>query len=378
MTLIQECKDQLTQKMLPFWSSLGDTKYGGFIGEHDGKNPIPDAVKGSIYHARILWFFSKCALTLGREDALKSAEQAYRFIRDALIDPENGGVYWSTDYTGKPKDTDKHAYAIAFTLYGLSAYCQASGSKEALRLAQSVFACLETKCRTALGYNEQFDIAFNPKENRKLSETLYTPKTMNTMLHILEAYTEFYHAAIEGREALDYIYNLLMDKVLSGKGRMDLFFDDALRPQSDEKSYGHDIEASWLLTEAGRATGHLEGDVKRILHLADVTLAEGFDGQALSNERKGGREDTDRIWWVQAETVVGLANAWGLTGDKRYLDMARAVWEYIKTSLIGDKEWLGGRTKDGRPFTQSIAGMWKCPYHNGRMFIEIIRRKVDF
>jgi mannobiose 2-epimerase len=198
----------------------------------------------------------------------------------------------------------------------------------------------------------------------------------------MEAYTEFFYAvdaAGEAKEALQYSYDLILDQVLCDeKGRMELFFDDNFHPHSDEKSYGHDIEASWLLTEAARALGRLSADQGRFLRLLDVTLAEGFDGRALANERVNGVEDTDRIWWVQAEAVVALVNGYECTGSGAYLKKARAIWDYINNALIGEKEWYWGKTAAGKPFDKPIAGMWKCPYHNGRMLLEVIRRGVDF
>jgi mannobiose 2-epimerase len=377
-----ECKKELLDRMIPFWSSLIDIKHGGFFGEYDD-SPIPTACKGSIYHARILWFFSKCYKQFHTPSLAETAAHAYRFIRDKCIDKNVGGVYWSLDYTGNPLDADKHAYALAFTLYGLSAYYDAFADPEALECAYNIFTCLETKYRTATGYHEQFDVAFNPQVNMKLSETLGTPITMNTLLHIMEAYTEFYNAAKSKRgeikEALNFVYTILTQKVFcNSKGRMDLFFDEAYHPQSDEKSYGHDIEASWLLTEAARVLGRLETDAKLFLHLADTTLDEGFDGVALINECKNSQKDTDRIWWVQAETVVGLLNAYELTGQDSYTQKAHRVWEYIKESLIAQHEWHWGKTKDGTPFNKPFAGMWKCPYHNGRMFLEVIKKNVNF
>jgi mannobiose 2-epimerase len=388
MIITDEFKTHLTKRMIPFWSSLADTQYGGFIGEYDGTHQLPSADKGSIYHARILWFFSSCARILTppgasesgeRELLLKNADHAYRFIKQVFIDEKNGGVYWSADYTGKPLDTDKHIYALAFTLYGLSAYYLVTNNPEILDCARTIFTCMETHYRTPQGYIEQCDANFTPQVNKKLSESLFTPKTMNSMLHIMEAYTEFFNATGEGKEALGYIYSLILDHVLSDeKRRMELFFDEAFRPQSDEKSYGHDIEASWLLTEAARALSRLPVDRSRFLRLLDATLAEGFDGKALTNERKNGAEDTDRIWWVQAEAVVGLVNGYELTGAGGYLKKARDVWEYTKATLIGEKEWFWGKTIGGTPLDKPFAGMWKCPYHNGRMFLEVIKRNVNF
>ncbi|GHT98674.1 cellobiose 2-epimerase [Spirochaetia bacterium] len=363
-----ECLIQLKEHMIPFWVSLRDTTNGGYAGEHDGGAPAPQAPKGSIYHARILWFFSACARSGGnvllleteqKKLVLDAALQAYRFIREALWDTQKGGVYWSVDWTGKSLDTDKHIYALAFTLYGLSAYYSATRSPEVLAFAREVFNCMETQCRNPQGYHEQFDRDFNPLPNTKLSHASGAPKTMNSMLHIMEAYTEFFNATGEGKAALEYIYTLLMDKVLNDKlGRMDLFFDDNYQVKNgDEKSYGHDIEASWLLTEAARATGHFDDAKARILRLADYTIAEGFDGNALANEIKEGRKDTDRIWWVQAEAIVGLVNAFQLTGDGGYLTKARGIWDYTKAHLIGDKEWYNAVTIEGKIYDRPIAGM---------------------
>ncbi|GHU26326.1 cellobiose 2-epimerase [Spirochaetia bacterium] len=381
----EECLTQIKERMIPFWVSLRDKTFGGYIGEHSGISMLPHAPKGSIYHARILWFFSTCAKVLPLETeqknlVLDAAEQAYRFIRNVLWDTQKTGVYWSVDWTGKALDTDKHIYALAFTLYGLSAYYSATKSPEVLAFAQEVFNCMETKCRNKQGYLEQFDIDWKAIPNTKLSDGSGAPKTMNSMLHVMEAYTEFFNATGEGKSALEYTYSLLMDKVLNDKlGRMDLFFDEDYQVKNgNEKSYGHDIEASWLLTEAAKATGHFDDDKARILRLADCTIAEGFDGNALVNEIKEGITDTDRIWWVQAEAIVGLVNAFQITGDSGYLSKARAIWDYTKTHLIGDKEWFNAVTIEGKAYDRPIAGMWKCPYHNGRMFMELLKRHISF
>ncbi|GMO14180.1 MAG: cellobiose 2-epimerase [Treponemataceae bacterium] len=408
---VQDCKTELTERMFPFWTSLIDRENGGFFGEHDGTKVNRKALKGSIYHARILWFFATGEKVLQNKAFAEYADHAYAFICNNCIDKTSGGVYWALDYTGKPADTDKHAYAAAFTLYALAAYYRVRKSVDSLAAAKAVFNCLETKFKTDIAFNEQYDQDWNLLPNKKLAHESGGSKTMNTLLHIMEAYTEFCVAVreVSGDSAfsshvtqcLESVYSIIMQKVLKAdNSRMDLFFDDALTVCNNDgvvtKSFGHDIEATWLLTEAARALGCLDADKNRFLALADITLAEGFDGEALCNEgftdadgKK--RIDSDRIWWVHAETIVAMQNAFeltqgltdGLTHDgTKYLKISAAVWAYIKSTVITTKseqsEWLWGIKKDGSVFNATLASMWKCPYHNGRMFYELIKRGAEF
>ena len=249
-----EVCEHLENKIIPFWQNLKDDESGGFTG-YEGEDLCPDktADKGCILHSRILWTFSTAAKTLGREDLRAYAEHAYRFM-EKFEDTENGGVYWSVTYDGKPADTTKHTYCQAFAVYGLAAYYRLTGCCGALRMAVRLFRVIEEKCKDAKGYLEALNADFTPGSNEKLSENgVMASRTMNTLLHVIEAYTELYRAypdeelRLAGEKALEQCLHTIYNP---GKRRMEVFFDDDFRPLLDMQSYGHDIEGSWLLWDA--------------------------------------------------------------------------------------------------------------------------------
>ena len=247
----EDVKNHLTGTIIPFWKSLRDDEYGGYYGwlgydlELDKK-----AVKGCILNSRILWFFSNAYLLLREESLLQEADHAWQFLRDHCVDRENGGVYWSLSYDGKPEDTTKHTYNQAFAVYALSSYYDASGNAEALELARELYRLIEDKCRDEYGYLEAFNIRFEPEDNDKLSENgVMAEKTMNTLLHVFEAYTELYRVTkdedVGGR--LRFMLDLIADRVYNPDlGRQEVFFDRTWNSLIDLYSYGHDIETAWL------------------------------------------------------------------------------------------------------------------------------------
>ena len=204
-SLAKEVKQELTGRIVPFWEGLRDEEYGGFYGYQDfDLNVQKTYEKGCILNSRILWFFSNAYLTLKDEKLRADAEHAYRFMKQACVDREYGGVFWSVTYDGKPLDTTKHTYNQAFAIYALSTYFDATGDTEALELAKSLQQIIETHCTDEYGYLEAFTRDFKPESNEKLSENgVMAEKTMNTLLHVFEAYTELY------RVTKDLVYQLL-------------------------------------------------------------------------------------------------------------------------------------------------------------------------
>ena len=140
-----EMQDVLENNILPFWlEKMQDNENGGFYGRIDGSGVLhPDAEKGAILNARILWTFSAAYRVLEKEELLEAATRAKDYLVDHFIDPEYGGVYWSVDYKGEPLDTKKQFYAIAFAIYGLSEYARATGDREALEYALDLYDCIE-------------------------------------------------------------------------------------------------------------------------------------------------------------------------------------------------------------------------------------------
>ena len=316
---ITEIKEHLTKDIIPFWRGLKDEEYGGFYG-YMGYDLALDkkAVKGCILNSRILWFFSNAYLVLKKDGLLEDAGHAFRFLKEYCVDRENGGVYWSLTFDGKPEDTTKHTYNQAFAIYGLSAYYRLTGEKEALELAQELFRLIEKNCTDEGGYLEAFSRDFQPVSNEKLSENgVMAQRTMNTLLHVFEGYAGLYQAAKDKSvaAAMRRILDIYAAKVYNPKlHRQEVFFDKDYRSLIDLTSYGHDIESSWLMDWG---TALLEDETaRRAVFAIDSDLAENILRTALQpegcvvNECERGKVDAHRIWWVQAEAVLGFVIAW--------------------------------------------------------------------
>lgn len=383
--MITEIKKELTQHLIPFWKKLWDEKYGGFYGYMSYDLSIDrKAPKGCILNSRILWFFSEACRILDDESCFRMAEHAYRFMREHFLDPEQGGLFWLVSHDGNVLDETKHAYSHAFAVYALSAYYRVSRDQEALELAEELFTLMEEKMRNGGGYGEAFDRSFRPASNEKLSENgVSAQRTMNTLLHIMEAYTLLLQVSgLENvRESLRNILFIMMTRVYNRKeGRLEVFFDREYKSLIDLYSYGHDIEAAWLTDRAALAVGDLQlikevGEMTKVLEAR--VYEEAFDGHSLPVECEKGVVNTKRVWWVQAEAVNGFLNAWSKRPEeKQYLEAAAQIWDYIKTYLIDPREgsewfWMvneNGESIKGEPIVEP----WKCPYHNGRMCLEIL------
>ena len=388
--MINEIKEHLVNGIIPFWKSVRDDEFGGYYGYMDYNLGLDKkAVKGCILNSRITWFFSKAYKVLGDESLLKEAIHGYEFMKEHCVDKEYGGVFWSVKYDGTPEDTTKHTYNQAFSIYALSAYYDATGDKESIRLASEIYDIIESKCTDAEGYLEAFDRKFEPVENDKLSENgVIADKTMNTLLHVFEAYTEFYRVTKreDVKARLEWIMDIIADKIYNPVlKRQEVFFDAHYNSLIDLHSYGHDIETAWLLDYGTEVLGEEKytkkiGEITRALTKQIYETA--FDGHSLSNECEKGVVDTDRVWWVQAEGVIGFLNGYQHdTTKKEYLEASKSIWEFIKEYVIDKRngsEWFWLVDKDGKPYEDKpIIEPWKCPYHNGRMCLEVIRRNID-
>ena len=385
--LQQEMREQLTKKIIPFWKKLKDSTYGGFYGFMDNNLVINrQGIKGCILNSRILWFFSNAYLTLQDASLKEYADHAYAFLRDFCYDSEEGGMLWSLTYDGKVEDSTKHTYNIAFAIYALSSYYRAFGLQEAIELAKTLVDTVEEKCFDEKGYKEAQDRAFGPMSNDKLSENgVMADRTMNTLLHVLEAYTEYYLVTKEKRvhDKLEYILEVLEKKIYNPKlHRQEVFFDNEMNSIIDLHSYGHDIETAWLLD---RGLDALKDEAYKkewdpvVADLVAEVYKDAYYNHSLSNECERGVVDTKRVWWVQAEGVVGFYNEYQKHPEHtEYLKASEDIWEFIKTYFIDGREgseWFMHVSDEGKPdTTQPIVEPWKCPYHNGRMCMEIMRR----
>lgn len=387
----EELTAELKDNILGYWiKNTVDEKHFGFVGEigHDGEVRA-DADKGLVLHARILWTFASAYRLYKDEAYLKMARRACEALNEKFRDPVNGGLYWMIDVSGQPAQDKKQVYGQAFVIYALSELVRATGDAEALAWAGDLYRLLEKHAYDPvhLGYVEALARDWTETPDLSLSgKDLNERKSMNTHLHVLEAYTNLYRVwKPEGlRAKLKELIEVHLDKIIdSSTNHFLLFFDDEWNSKSDHVSYGHDIEGSWLLWEAAEVLGDEEllPKVKEAaLRMAEATLAQGVDGDGgLFNEFDGHHLDDSKDWWPQAEAMVGFLNAYQLSGDSRYLAAAQGSWSFI-AKYVSDREggeWHWQVTREGVPVrsaNQPKVGAWKCPYHNSRAIFEALER----
>lgn len=384
-------KTELTENILPFWMDNMVDPRGGFYGRMDGRLTLEaDAPKGAILNARILWTFASAYRVIGDPRYLETAVRAKEYILEHFVDREFGGAYWSLNADGSVCDSKKQFYAIAFIVYGMSELYRASGDTQALDCAIELYKSIEEHSRDLqkAGYIEACTRDWQPIEDMRLSEKdRNDAKTMNTHLHILEGYTSLYRVwKDEGLgKALEDLIVVFLERIDQADGHLGLFFDEDWNLTSKMFSYGHDIEASWLLCEAAEVLGNeqLLQRVKAESTKMANAAADGFTdlgGMIYEYDPESGHADNDRHWWVQAESVVGFYNQFQLSGEEMWRERSILSWAFIHKYIVAPNgEWYWSAvpvgTNDFRPnTTDDRAGFWKCPYHNGRMCMEIIER----
>jgi len=387
--LYQELEREMHENILPFWmKQAADSENSGYLGRitNDGI-AVKDAPKGSVLNARILWTFSAAYNLTGKTEYLENAQRAYAFFTEYFIDSKYGGVFWSVTANGEVLNDRKQIYAQAFGIYAFAEYYLATGEQDAILLASDLYGFIEKHAfdTNGNGYIEARSRNWDPLDDLRLSEKdANEPKSMNTHLHVLEAYTKLFQIWKDDDlgNKLQNLVTIHTDKILSAEnGHFNLFFDMDWNPKSEHYSFGHDIEGAWLITEAARALG-LRSIIEKVEHLAvkmaTTTLREGIadDGSLYNEGLKGKVIDTDRHWWPQAEAIIGFINAWEISGDPEFLSAAGKVWGFVSKHMRHQSgEWWWLVNDDYQPDeSQDLAGEWKCPYHNTRCCIEVMKR----
>lgn len=407
--LKQALRHELETDILPFWcGKMIDETHGGFLGRIDGNGqPHPEAPKGAILNARILWAFSAAYRVTKNTKWLRTADRALQYIRQHFIDHEYGGVFWSLNADGTPLDTKKQTYAIGFTIYGLSEYARATGDTQALNDALDLFHDIEHHAfdKVNNGYIEALTQTWQPIDDMRLSDKdENASRTMNTHLHIIEPYTNllrclnelsdgctslsnqsaYRHAEQEVRLATINLLHIFTTKIINPiTFHLDLFFNDYWEGRRNVQSFGHDIEAAWLLHETALVIGDLdilaqiEPLVKKIAEASEKGMQP--DGSLIYEHwTDTGLTDRQRQWWVMCENVIGHVDLYQYFGDHQALDTAWHCWQYIDSHLIDKEqgEWIWSTDDEGRVNRHDDkAGFWKCPYHNSRMCLEIMERE---
>ena len=384
-----EMQQELTS-ILDYWMFYTiDSAHGGFVGRIAHDNKIDrDAPKGSVLHSRILWTFSAAYNLTGNKKYQEMAERAFEYIADKFIDKGFGGVYWTVDRNGCPLDTKKQIYALSFAIYGLSEFYQSSKEESAKEYAINLYHDIQNHSydQKKGGYIEGLSRNWKELKDRRLSaKDANEKKSMNTHLHVLEGFANLYRAWPDKllKERLIELVDIFLGRIISEEtGHLLLFFDDDWNSRSGTISYGHDIEAAWLVQEAAG----LVKDELSLLKVKDKSIL-------LADAARKGVDKDGGLWyeydaekkhlikqkhsWPQAEAMIGFFNAWQNTGDEKYLKQSWRSWEFVK-NYMHDKhfgEWYWGVYEDYSPMSnEDKVGIWKCPYHNSRACIEIIHR----
>lgn len=378
----------LTRDILPFWIEHGpDVSHGGFYGglERDGK-PLPALPKGLVQHARFLWSFSAAYRLDARAEYREMADRAFNFLCRSFYDPAEQGWFYLVSADGVPLDRTKHLYGQSFVIYGLSEYYLATDRSDALALALETFHTIDRAGHDSrwLGYNESFSAQWQPVSQHPDLGVSGDRKTMNTHIHLLESFTSLYRATGDSTvgsrlgELIDLCVNTIVDP---GRGHTTLYFERDWTRLPGLVSYGHDIELSWLLTEAAHARGYVDGRAAEncSLWLADAVRRDGLDtengGLFYEGQAQGQPTARQKVWWVQAEGLVGFLNAHALSGDKRFREAFQAMEGWVWSRQVDTQygEWHNTIEPDGTVSGEK-GGVWKTPYHTGRACMELVRR----
>jgi mannobiose 2-epimerase len=389
--LRQRIEHELRGNLLPFWiEHTRDEEHGGFYGGLSNDLIIDnDQPRSAVLCARILWTYSSAYRAYGEPWLLDMARRAYDYFTQKFWDQEFGGVYWTLDRCGCPINDRKHIYAQAFAIYGLAEFYRATGEPQSLRLAQTLFDLIERYSFDVVygGNIECRSRTWEPLADMRLSakELPQARKSMNTLLHLMEAYTNLLRVwpdeelKAKQRGLIEIFFQHIIDPRTQ---HFKLFFDDAWQSLSDRLSPGHDIEGSWLIVEAAEVQGDEELLVrarKAAVQIADAVYRDGLDSNgAIFNEvTPRGVESTDRHWWVQAEGLVGFTNAYQLSQRAEFAQEVDRLWQICETQFVDRQygEWFKIVHRDGSPDRQHLkVGPWECPYHHSRACLELLHR----
>ncbi len=385
----REAEAELTGIILPFYSRFArDATAGGFYGEIDREgHGVAGAAKGLVLNSRIVWTFARAYRLLGTPAYLELANVATDYLLRHFQDERCGGFFWTLSDRGRPLRTTKVTYGQSFAIYALAEHSMATRSGASLEAAVRTYQRLRRS-----SWDQSFGGYYEARRRgwRRAWHQVVSPngrqsrKTMNTHLHLLEAYTTLYAAwKDEGlRRDLRALVEIMLHRFLAPtNGWFDQECDRTWKRLPGTSSYGHDLEAVWLLVEAAAFLGDDEiaervGGI--VPGVAGEVLAhgQGEDGALYLAGDATGPTDRTRIWWPQAEASVGFLQAYELTLDHRFLDASLAVWRFCRTHLSDPVfgEWrMAPDGEAGAPYPYKV-GLWKGPYHNGRACMEIMTR----
>jgi mannobiose 2-epimerase len=380
----------LEEAVVRFWyPRVLDRTHGGYRVAFDAAGaPAADGSKMIVTQARMLWLFARLARAGHRSaDMREAAAHGYRFLDDRMWDRRHGGYVWEVDETGaRVTDATKVIYGEAFALYALAEYHRATGDPGALARATELFDLIDGRARDPLygGYYELFEPDWSSPPVTRASPIGGPPgaKLMNTHLHLLEAFAEYYRASGSAR-ARDRLFELV---AIQGSTvvRKDLTactdeyrrdWTPILEGAGAQVSYGHDIENIWLLADAVETLGQSNAlwlDLYR--RLFDYSYRHGYDAAQGGFFYRGGfnepARERQKVWWVEAEALMSALTMYRLTKEATYADVFEQTLRWVMNHQTDWQtgEWFAEVHPDGST-TGVKADRWKEGYHNGRALI---------
>jgi cellobiose epimerase len=392
--VMHRAEAELRRNILPFWMhQTVDRERGGFYGEITNDLVVKaDAPRGALLTSRILWTYAAAYRRYHDAAYLTMADWAFEDLLERFWDSKHLGLYWMIGADGSLLQPRKQIYGQAFGIYALAEVYADTGNEIALEKAKVIFQAMEANAHDPehQGYFESFNREWQMTDDVRLSAVdMNEMKSMNTHLHIMEAFTNLLRVwpdpLLKARQT--ELVNVMMAHIIHPEThRMTLFFDETWAPRSPHVSYGHDIEASWLLVESTGVLGDpaLHARAEEIaVKMAQAVYDGGRDpdGAIVYESGPEGIVDSTKQWWPQAEAAVGFLNAHQISGAPHFLEASLSSWDFIEAHLIDREhgEWLRYVERDHtRPTGQgegnAKVSFWKCPYHNGRACMELSER----
>lgn len=406
MELYDRIERYLTGKLYPFWYDRVAAPGGGFTTyfDRDGK-PTGETDRTLIQQTRSIFMLSHAIRNgYGADRAPGLLAEGLDWFLSSFRDADHDGWFWIVDREGRPVSTDKIMYGQSFVIYAMSECALATGDARARAAAERTFELVQTYAADTRhgGYREMFLRDWRPRPAGAYGGDR---KSFDVHMHLMEAFTALYE--LTGREihrrklaeVIDVLWNRMFHAgTWTGIAQFGLDFtplpaimfrtvwgsdrdnEGAPRPL-DNTSYGHNIEFLWLFLHALEVLGESVDPYRdRLAKLAAHTLKHGIDpvhgGVYVEGPHDGPARDLAKEFWQQAETLVGMLDAYLLLGDPAYRDAFCSTWDFVRKHLVHPElgEWHALADRDGTVRWDYLGHAWKNNYHTTRSMVQVLKR----
>ena len=392
---IRPVLERLLFNIVDFWQQRAiDSSVGGYQINYDGRGrALASPEMFLVAQARTLWYFSRLAQSpYGAKDHVAAARHGWTFLRESMWDSAYGGFYWSVGADGERARDGKHLYGQAFALFAISEYAKATNDADAKAFVQTFFKLLDDRAHDPQhgGYDEFFSRDWSASTMRGYLGHLPSIKSVNTHLHLLEAVMAYASLVPEplALVRMQELVDILCSKAVhsdpeTGAYGVERHHSDwsALdEPIDCQASYGHDVELAWFLLDARERLNSPRSQIPTLLFRH--ALSFGFDRRRGGFYESGifGRPARRRgkVWWTQAEGLLGLLKMYLATQDTTYAACFTRMLDWIVRSQVDWRhgEWYPMVSAFGRK-SGDKGGPWKSPYHEARAVLSCLELLPD-